>query len=605
MKWQERPVVEARLQWLRMGVGAAFLALFLGYWNAQVLHSSSYVQMAESNSLRTLDIPPPRGLIRDRHGVVLAENQFVYRLLLDRERKKRFGPALEKISSFFGVPLESLERRVDAFSSEPSFRPVPLVENIGFEGLAYFSAHAWEFPELVIQETQVRRYPEETLMAHALGHVGEISPRQLLSGEFYGAQSGDVVGQMGLELQYDALLRGEKGFRRLVVDSLGREVMLVEEREPVQKAELRTSLDAGLAKAIREAFGGKTGAAVAMDPRNGEVLALLSLPEFDPNAFAVGIGDAGWSALTGDPAKPLQNRAIQGLYSPGSTFKLLSAAAWMDSRGAAAEAARFYCPGTAVFYNHPFGCWKAEGHGTLELHSALVHSCNIYFYNVGAMLGIHRLAEVSHRAGYDSPSGLDLPGELGGVVPSPEWKKQRFGQPWFAGETISVAIGQGALAVTPMEQAVIASAAANGGMLVTPHIAQEIVSPQGEILERLVSPPPRRVFSEEAARVLRGAMWSTVNEGGTGGRARIEGRDVCGKTGTAQTMSKQAAERLMRRSEDKTPLTHAWFVGFAPRDNPEIAVAVLVEYAGTGGEAAAPVAHAIFESYFGESGHAR
>ncbi len=595
MKWQERPAVERRMLWLRVATGGVLFSLFLGFWHAQVIKFQEFSEMALTNSLRALDLPAPRGLLRDRRGEVLADTAPLFHLLLDRERSARPAKTLERVSAVLNIPEDVLQERLRRYDAVPSFRPVPIAENISFAQMAYFAARAAEFPDLAIQAVDARRYPYGPLMAHTLGHVGEITRRQLERGDSPDAQQGDIVGQMGIETQFDALLRGHRGTNRVIVDSVGREARVLGKTLPEPGSELRLTLDAHLARALQEAFGEHHGAAAALNPQTGAVLALLSFPSFDPNDFALRFSEEAWRALSENPLRPLHNRAIAGLYAPGSTFKIVNAAAALET-GVVSPKHTIKCRGRAVFYRQPFACWKPEGHGALDMHKAVVHSCNVYFYHLGKKVGIEALAECASRLGLSSKSGLALPGERPGIVPSPSWKRKNFGEDWYDGETISVAIGQGPIAVSPLAQAIMLSAVANGGFLVTPYLVEEARSPSGKLLEK--SGPPRRlqVLDAEVAERLRRMLWGVVNEGGTGWRARVEGLDVCGKTGTAQVVAKKHASEEEEEEKEEFK-THSWFLGFAPLEHPEVAIAILVEHGGYGGETAAPIARRFFEAY--------
>ncbi|UCF80889.1 MAG: penicillin-binding protein 2 [Acidobacteriota bacterium] len=594
MKWHEQPAVERRLLWLRVTTGGVLFLLFLGFWHAQVIKFREFSEMALTNSLRALDLPAPRGLLRDRRGEVLADTAPIFHLLLDRERSASPATTLERVSAILDISESVLRERLRRYDAVPSFRPVPIAENISFAQMAHFAARAAEFPDLAIQAVDARRYPRGPLMAHTLGHVGEITRRQLDDrGAFPDAQQGDIVGQMGVEALSDALLRGRRGTSRVIVDSVGREVRMLGKTLPEPGNELQLTLDAHLAQVLQEAFGEHHGAAVALNPQTGAVLALLSFPSFDPNDFALRFSEEAWRALSENPLRPLHNRAIAGLYAPGSTFKIVNATAALEA-DVVSPRRTFSCRGGAYFYRQLFECWKLEGHGALDMHRAMVHSCNVYFYHLGKKVGIEALAECASRLGLAGKAGLALPGEKPGIIPSPDWKRKNLGEDWYDGETISVAIGQGPIAVSPLAQAVMVSAVANGGFLVTPYLVEEVRSPSGKRLEKSAPPRRLRALDEEVAERLRRMLWGVVNEGGTGWRARIEGLDVCGKTGTAQVVAKR---HLSGEEEEEALKTHSWFLGFAPLEHPEVALAVLVEHGGFGGETAAPIAKRFFEAY--------
>jgi penicillin-binding protein 2 len=435
----------------------------------------------------------------------------------------------------------------------------------------------------------LRSYPLAAAAAHALGRVGEISDRQLQLPEYEGLVPGALVGQAGLESQYNRSLMGRDGYRRVIVNSRGLEVNEAQRRPPVDGPALTLTLDSRLQAAMDKAFAGRAGSAVALDPETGEILAMTSTPAYDPNEFTTGIEPAVWSRLTSNPETPLMNRVIQGTYAPGSTFKVVMATAALEE-GVITPSTTFYCPGYLSVYNTVFRCAKASGHGVMDVHRAIAQSCNVFFYQVGIRLEIARIAAYAKRLGLGSVTGIDLPHEVSGLIPSPEWKMRVLKTPWYGGETVSVAIGQGQVSVTPLQMARVAAAIANGGKLVRPHLVKS-VGGQAQAIE-----PPRDLgFKPETLAIVKSGMRAVVAEG-TGWRARLAGVDVAGKTGSAQVVAKS---RLEKTPTATAIIPHGWFVAFAPADKPRIALAVLVEHGGSGGEAAAPVAHDILAAYFG------
>lgn len=449
--------------------------------------------------------------------------------------------------------------------------------------------HRVEFPELDLVSVQSRLYPPNGFGANLFGYVGEVSENDLDRPELALAQPGSQVGKSGLERQYDDILRGVDGERRVIVNSRGADMGVFEEKPPVVGHQLRLTIDQDLQQIAEESFQGDDGALVALDPRTGEVLAMVSRPAFDPNLFSKGISRAEWSELISNSRNPLLNRAIQAQLAPGSVYKIIMATAALES-GVATEDTAFYCPGSAVFYGRVFHCWEKKGHGHISLHNAIVRSCDVFFYNLGKNLGIDRMAEYSTAFGLGRKTGIDLPNEENGTMPSEEWKEKVFHEKWYAGETISLAIGQGALVVTPLQVAYAVGGIASGGYFPRPHLVS------WKDLESLVRPPPtpieRRVpLSDQTVTIVTDGMYGVVNEGGgTGGRARIPGVDVAGKTGSAQTASVQTAKSAHLKD-------NAWFVGLAPRRNPEIVVAVLYE-GGEHGALAAPIAKAVIKAYY-------
>jgi penicillin-binding protein 2 len=451
----------------------------------------------------------------------------------------------------------------------------------------------FELPDIVVEQVPTRQYPE-TMAAHLFGYVGEVNDAQVLDGD--GLKSGDIVGQAGVEKVYNTLLMGTDGAKRVVVNSVGREIRTLEEEEPTEGKRLQLTIDYDVQKAIEDGFDqlGFNGAAVILDPGNGDVLGFTSRPAYDPNAFAAGIDRGTWASLTSDEDLPLNDRAIQGTYSPGSTFKMAVATAALQE-GVITPDFKVHCTGGATFYGRPFKCWKKGGHGTVDLRHAIEQSCNVYFYTIGNMTGIDKIHKWATLLGLGEKSGIDLPNERVGLVPSPEWKQARFKEKWYAGETVSVSIGQGSVAVTPVSMAVYAATLANGGTRVTPHLLKAVDEGSGWKAVPPPEPKSRAPLDADKLQAIRDGLFLVVNGAGTGHNATLKGYDVSGKTGTAQVISNQGKERAGKT--DKDLRDNGWFVFFAPRDKPEIAGVVLLEH-GVHGSNAALIAHHVLETFF-------
>ena len=484
---------------------------------------------------------------------------------------------------------------VDRHRREPSYRPIPIVLDATLAQVAAVTARRLDFelPDVVVEQVPTRQYPE-TMAAHAFGYVGEVSDKDVA--EAGDLRSGDIVGQSGIEKVYNALLMGEDGARRVVVNSVGREIRTLEEDRPTEGKRLQLTIDYDLQKAVEDGFkvAGFNGAAVVLDPRDGAVLAFASLPAYDPNAFAAGIDRAAWASLNTDELRPLQDRAIQGRYSPGSTFKMAVALAGLEE-GTITPDFHAHCAGHANFYGHDFKCWKKGGHGSIDLRHAIEQSCDVYFYTVANMLGVDKINKWATLLGLGVKSGIDLPNEVQGLVPSTEWKRQRFHEKWYAGETISVGIGQGAVAVTPVSMAVYMATLANGGTRVTPHLLKAVDDGHGWKPAPAPAPQSKVDIDPGKLQAIRDGLWMVVNAGGTGGRARIDGYDVSGKTGSSQVISNQGRVAAGRTTKDLRD--NGWFVFFAPRDHPVIAGVVFLEH-GIHGANAASVAHHILDTFF-------
>ena len=594
---EERRRVGIRLSVLQYLITVVFSGLAVSFWVLQVVQHAKFEEIAENNHQRTLALRAPRGILFDRDGVVLVENRHSYSISIVREHTKDLNRTVRLLASVLGIEEPRVREIVDRHRREPSYRPITIVQDATLAQVAAVTARRLDFelPDVVVEEVPTRQYPTDAMAAHLFGYVGEVNETQVAQDDEL--RRGDIVGQSGIEKTYNALLMGEDGARRVVVNSLGREIRTLEEVEPTEGRRLRLTIDADVQRAIEEGFRafGYKGAAVVMDPRNGEVLAFTSLPAYDPNAFASGIDRATWAALNTDEFRPLTDRALQGRYSPGSTFKMTVASAALEE-GVITPDFKVHCTGAGVFYGRSFKCWKAGGHGTLDLRHAIEQSCNVYFYTVGNMVGIDRINKWATLLGLGVKSGIDLPNEVAGIVPSTEWKRERTGEKWYAGETISVSIGQGQVSVTPISMAVMISTIANGGTRVTPHLLR--ASDDGTGWNPVPEPAPQSTaaMKPENLQAIRDGLWLVVNGAGTGGRARIPGYDVAGKTGTAQVISleggRAAAGKTGRDLRD-----HGWFVFFAPRDNPQIAGVVFAEHA-EHGASAAPIAKHALETFF-------
>jgi penicillin-binding protein 2 len=456
------------------------------------------------------------------------------------------------------------------------------------------AAHALEMPGLSVQELPARHYEAEEVAAHLLGYVGQVSDPQLGTAEFEGVRSGMVVGKSGIESTYNQLLMGTDGARQVVVDAIGREIDTVGEIAPSEGRQLQLTLDYDLQEAAEAAFkqAGFDGAAVVLDPRSGEILSLVSLPAYNPNAFAMGIDSATWSGLNEDTRRPLNNRALQGRYSPGSIFKIAMAVAALEE-GIIDADDRVACHGGGTFYGRFYKCWGS--HGSVNMREALEQSCNTYFYTLGQKMEVDQIHKWATALGLGVLSGIDLPHEVQGLVPSTAWKREARGEPWYPGETISVAIGQGAVDVTPLSLAVMMATVANGGTRVTPHLLKAVNDGDGWVPAQPPGPRSQVTLSPETISAVTDGLWNVVNRNGTGGRARIQGRDVIGKTGTSQVISLKG--RAAAGETDPAFFDHGWFVFAAPAHAPEIAGVVFGEH-NEHGSLSAPIAKHVMETYF-------
>lgn len=564
---------------------AVFLFLLTGYWDLQVRNSETYRDRAEQNKIKALPVLAPRGKILDRDSRVIVDNHSSFSLMLMRENLKM--EHLKPIAEGLHLDYEELKARVARFVAHPRSEQMVIIKRELTPGeVAFVAAHqdAETFPEMTLFQEQRRLYPRNGVAAHAIGYVGEVSEQELNTAEFARYSQGDVIGKDGLERQYNDILMGVDGQKRVEVDSSGRERGVLLDKEAIPGRNLQLTIDLDLQAVAELAITGRRGAIVALDPRNGEILAMVSQPAFDPNAFAGRISAKDWREIAENPDHPLMNRAIQAQFAPGSTFKPIMALAGLET-GTIDDSFTVHCGGGATFYGRYFKCHIKSGHGLVELHKGIVQSCDVFFYNVGNRLGIDRIAEYASMVGLGRKTGIDLPHEQDGVVPSTKWALRTQRRKWYAGETISVSIGQGALTVTPIQLVSAIGGMAMGGVWYRPHLVKEA--------EDKEQPRREELNPEDVAKVVYG-MYGVVNEGGTGGRARIPGLDVCGKTGSAQVVSKELAKA---NRGDKSMLDNSWFVGFAPRENPEIVVVALYE-GGEEGKFSAPIVRDVMKAYF-------
>ncbi|MBA3271687.1 MAG: penicillin-binding protein 2 [Acidobacteria bacterium] len=580
-------------------VGAAFILLVGGFWFFQIARYPKFREMAQNNHQRTLPLRAPRGVIFDRHNQVLVENRNSFNISILREQSKDLDHTMSLLAELTGVAEQEIRDVVARHRGEPSYRPVVVLHNATLDQVAAVASRRLEheLPEVVVQEVPTRQYPSESLAAHLIGYVGEANEAQV---SLSGYSLGTIVGQTGVEKNYNEFLMGQDGARRVVVNSLGREMHVQDEQAPLEGRALRLTIDFDMQKALEEAFRFHKywGAAAFIDPSNGDVLAMTSLPAYDPNDFAVGVDRATWTGLNTDPLRPLNNRLIQGTYPPGSTFKIMMAVVGLQE-GIINPSTRVHCSGGGVFYGRYFQCHKKGGHGSVDLRHAIEKSCNVYFYTIGARLGnkvdlVHKWAE---RLGLVGRTGIDLPNEVPSFVASSEWSKRVRKQPWYPGETVSVSIGQGAVAVTPLSLAMFASTIANGGTLFTPHLVREVFDGKRWTPVPRPEPRSRSQMDPEHVKAIHEGMWMVVNAAGTGGRARMPGYDVAGKTGTAQAnISLENRQRLSgeaaRRFRD-----HGWWIFYAPSTKPEVAGVVFTENS-EHGYLGAPIAKHVLETYF-------
>jgi penicillin-binding protein 2 len=560
--------------------------LLLGFWKLQVIDSDKYTQMAERNRVRSIPIIAPRGRMLDRDGRVLVDNYPSFSVLLLRDDPVQIEKSLPAIAEGLGLSLDDIKDQLSSTEKLPKFQPIVIKPEATPADVAFIESHRADIPILEMLMVHRRRYLPGGFMAHASGYVGEVSEQQIEASNGK-LRPGDFAGKSGLEREYNDLLVGTDGMRRVIVNSVGKEMGRLNEQEAIPGKQIQLTIDYDLQQIAETELGDKEGAVVALDPRTGEVLAFASHPAPDPNDFAVRVSKQEWERLNEDPGHPLLNRVTQAQIPPGSVFKIVMATAMLESK-AVPESFTAFCPGYGIFYGQMHKCWVygKSSHGSVNLHSAIVRSCDVFFYNLGMRLGIDTIAKYGKMLGLGEKTGIDLPSEEPGLMPSEEWVERVYHHKWYAGSTISVAIGQGSVMVTPIQVAYVIGGIASGGDFKQPHLLKDATNVGEKHVE----------LSDHTVEEVTQGMYGVVNEpGGTGNAIRLQGIEFCGKSGTAQMMSYAAASRqgLGKGRND------GWFVGYAPRRNPEIVVAAMVQdTVEHGGAAAGPVVRDIVKAYY-------
>ena len=603
---REEKVSPFRLTAVQYAVLFIFLLLVYGLWRLQVIHSDEYSQKAEQNRVRNVPILAPRGKILDREGRIIVDNYPSFSALLLRDSARDLNADADAIAKGLHLNAEEVRQRIRRAAYLPQYQPLFLKEDITPDELAFIEAHKNELPELDTIMAHRRLYPRNGFMAHLVGYVGEVSEDMLNQPQFELYNAGDVVGVSGVEKEYNSVLMGKNGSRRAIVNSHGKEVGRLDETPAEPGKQLKLTVDLDLQIAAEQALDGRNGAIVAMDPRTGEILAMVSRPTFDPNNFAVKISKGEWNKLVNDDDHPLLNKAIQAQLAPGSTFKIIMATAGLQE--GIAQTLHVNCGGGATFYGRYFKCWvvaEHRTHGPVDITKAIYQSCDVFFYTLAEKLGIDKIAKYATALGLGQKTGIDLPQEVSGVMPSEEWKIRNFKQKWFAGETISVGIGQGAIAATPIQMARAIGAIASGGRLVRPHVTNPSDLPPGVIPASNVPDETTVPIDPRNWEIITDAMADVVNPatpenpmGGTAKLSHLEGIDFAGKTGSAQTISNALKAKLGAAGKANFK-DNGWFVGVEPRRNPEIVVCALLEE-GEHGYLAARTAAKVIKAFVDE-----
>jgi penicillin-binding protein 2 len=577
---------------------AAFVVLFIRLIYLQVIRGHEFRRLSLNNSIRLQNIDPPRGRLYDRNNNLLVDNRPSFDVRITLKDAEPIGSTLAKLSQHLNIPADALMSKIRQTAGVSAYKPLLLAQDVGRNTLAALEVNKFDLPGISVNVNLRRQYIYERSAAHLIGYLSEINSEELKSGVYPDLRSGDLLGKFGAEKVYENQLRGKRGGRQVEVNADGLVVRILKTVEAEPGHNVYLTIDEALQRRCEALLKGVVGAAVAIEPDSGRVLALASSPSFDQNSFVGGITQQQWDTLISNPFRPMSNRAIQGEYAPGSTYKIITALAGLEE-GVIDTETTLFCPGYYRFGNRVYRCWKRGGHGNVDIIKAVEESCDVFFYQVGERLGVDRLAWYAKAAGLGAPTGIFLDQEARGLIPTAAWKKRRTGVPWQEGETLSIAIGQGFNLVTPLQMAVLAAAVANGGKRYRPMILDRIETADGEILQesepKLVGKLP---VSRSTLDLVKLGLWRVVNgEHGTARGSRLEDIDISGKTGTSQVISRKEDEGL---PEEDIPIhlrAHAWFVAYAPSEKPTIAVAVVVEHGEHGSGAAAPIAREIIKTY--------
>ena len=579
-------------------ISGAFIVLIVRLFYLQIIEGEDFHRQSEINSIRLQSVDASRGLIYDRNGILLVDNRPSFDLSIIPKDARPIDQTLTKLSRYIMLSREELKKTVAAKRRQASYKPVLLKADIGRDVLASIEVHRYELPGVAVDVTPKRQYIYSGSASHLLGYMGEIGPKELKMDEFIGCRGGDYVGKFGIEKSFEKYLRGERGGRQVKVDATGQVMQVLDTVDATPGDNLFLTIDYRLQKRAEALMADKVGAVVAVDPKTGQILAMVSSPMFDQNAFVAGLSHDQWRELISNPARPMENKVIQAEYPPASTFKIITAAAALEE-GVIDENTTVDCPGYLPFGNRVFHCWRRGGHGSVDVRKALSQSCDVFFYQMGIELGVDRLAWYARAFGLGSDTQIDLASEGRGLIPTAAWKQRRFGVPWQKGETLSVAIGQGYDLATPLQMAMLIAAVANNGKRLKPNLVKSMRTADGTVV--FESKPEKAgilPISPENLKIVREGLRQVVNDvKGTAFRYRIKEFDMAGKTGTAQVVGRKKDSLVDEKDMADHLKPHAWFVAYAPFDDPKIAIAVMVEHGEHGSSAAAPIASELTRSY--------
>jgi penicillin-binding protein 2 len=606
IKSSENDWYRHRLGGLMFCVMTAFAVLIIRLFHLQNVQGEEFRRLSENNCIRLQSVDAPRGLIFDRNKKILADNRPSLDLVIILKDARPVDETIGKLSEYANIPLEELIAKVNANRGVPAYKSVVLKADINMDTLAAVEVHKFDLPGISVNISSRRQYPEKASMAHIIGYVGEVNSQELNDEreDDYEYRVGDYIGKIGIEKSQEEFLRGTRGGRQVEVDAKGRVVRILNTIEGKPGHNVYLTIDDELQKKAESLIADTTGAMVMMNYSNGEVLAMASNPSFDLNPFITGMSRDEWNKLISNPDRPLENKAMQAEYPPASTYKIITAMAALEE-GVANERTSVSCPGYYQFKDHTYRCWNKYGHGPVNVFSAMAMSCDVFFYHVGQKLGVDRIAKYAKAAGLGAKTGIELDHEGGGLIPTSEWKKKRMGVSWRAGETISVAIGQGYNLTTPLQMAMVTAAVANGGIVYRPTIVKKIETAEGYVVHEAAPEEKGRLpVSQKTLEIVRKGLKLVVNSPtGTAYKMRLGQIEICGKTGTAQVVSNPKEDNPKRKVAAHLR-SHAWFVGYSSSENFPIAVSVIVEHGEHGSDAAAPLVRDMIRYYYeSEVGH--
>ncbi|WP_035240346.1 penicillin-binding protein 2 [Desulfobacter vibrioformis] len=595
-------------EWIKhrfMGAGLCivfiFSVLFLRLVYLQMIRGEEYRRLSMTNCVRLKSIKSSRGLIYDRNRNLLVDNRPAFDLTIVLEDAKPLATTLERLAELTGDSCEDLAATIEKAGRSAFYKPLVLKRDITRDLLAVVEAHQFDLPGIHIDIEPTRNYIYKKTAAHLIGYLGEINKEELASGKFPNVRSGDSIGRYGVEKSFEADLQGKRGGHQVEVDVNGRVIKILKTVEPVSGKDLILTMDLALQQKAETLLGENDGAVVALDPSNGDVLVMASSPSFDQNDFIGGISNKKWQILRDDPGKPMNNKTIQAEYPPASTYKIITALAGLEEK-VIDRNSTFFCPGFYKFGNRRYHCWNKYGHGNLNVVDAIAQSCDVFFYQTGEKVGVDALARYAHGSGLGRLTGIRLAHEHPGLIPTSAWKKKRFKEPWQAGETLSISIGQGFNLVTPLQMAVFISAIGNNGTLYRPRLVKSVQDAKGQVIREIEPEIAGGLPASKAnlAIVRQGLLDVVHGNRGTARHIRLPGVQIAGKTGTAQVFSRKAGEKFDNKKLKRTLQDHAWFVCYAPAQDPKIAIAVIIEHGEHGSSAAAPVAKELIHAYLGD-----